>query len=196
MNLRHEPTTISHRMSLAARTRIGVYEIVAPIGSGGMGDVYRAHDTKLRRDVAIKVLPPFLANDPDSLSRFGREARLLAALNHPRIATIHGFEEADGVHGTARFLLPTVPVDRFAAPGPRGFNRARRSSPQRYDLARQAISTWRRSPQPYSAGRAATYSLLAARPPGKHILKAAILATKLSSYSSVDDAHHPVNPSA
>ena len=80
-----------------------------------MGDVYRAHDTKLRRDVAIKVLPPFLANDPDHLLRFAREARLLAALNHPRIATIHGFEEADGVHALVMELVegPTL-ADRLA----------------------------------------------------------------------------------
>jgi serine/threonine protein kinase len=102
-------------MALAAGTRIGLYEIVAPIGAGGMGEVYRAHDTKLRRDVAIKVLPPFLANDPDSLTRFGREARLLAALNHPRIATIHGFEEANGVHALVMELVegPTL-ADRLA----------------------------------------------------------------------------------
>ena len=109
-DLRHDPTTISHRMAIAAGTRIGVYEIVAPLGAGGMGEVYRAHDTKLRRDVAIKVLPPFLANDRDSLLRFGREARLLAALNHPRIATVHGFEEADGVHALVMELVegPTL----------------------------------------------------------------------------------------
>jgi len=106
-------------MALAAGTRIGFYEIVAPIGAGGMGEVYRAHDTKLRRDVAIKVLPPFLANDPDSLLRFGREARLLAALNHPRIATIHGFEDADGVHALVMELVegPTL-AERLA--GSRG----------------------------------------------------------------------------
>ena len=105
-------------MGLAAGTRIGLYEIVAPIGAGGMGEVYRAHDTKLRRDVAIKVLPPFLASDPDRLARFGREARLLAALNHPHIATIHGFEDANGVHALVMELVegPTL-ADRLAARG-------------------------------------------------------------------------------
>ena len=84
-------------MNLAAGQRLGPYEIVAPLGAGGMGEVYRAHDTKLNRDVAIKVLLPAVANDPDRLARFSREAQVLASLNHPNIAHIHGLEEADGV---------------------------------------------------------------------------------------------------
>jgi serine/threonine protein kinase len=69
-------------MSLQAGTRLGSYEILAPIGVGGMGEVYRAHDTKLNRDVALKVLPDLLAGDPDRLARFRREAQVLASLNH------------------------------------------------------------------------------------------------------------------
>jgi eukaryotic-like serine/threonine-protein kinase len=80
------------RASLSGR-RLGVYQVDALIGAGGMGEVYRARDTKLRREVAIKVLPPALTADATRLARFEREARLLAALNHPNIATIHGFEE-------------------------------------------------------------------------------------------------------
>ena len=68
----------------------------AQIGAGGMGEVYQAHDTKLGRDVAIKVLPEALAHDPERLSRFQREAKMLAALNHPNIATIHGLEQSNG----------------------------------------------------------------------------------------------------
>ena len=83
-------------MTLAASTRLGSYEIIAPIGSGGMGEVYQAHDTKLGRDVAIKVLPEAFAHDPERLSRFQREAKMLAALNHPNIATIHGLEQSNG----------------------------------------------------------------------------------------------------
>ena len=83
-------------MTLAASTRLGSYEIVAPIGSGGMGEVYQAHDTKLGRDVAIKVLPEAFAHDPERLSRFQREAKMLAALNHPNIATIYGLEQSNG----------------------------------------------------------------------------------------------------
>jgi len=79
-------------MSLAAGTRLGPYEIVEPIGKGGMGEVYRARDTKLDRDVAIKVLPDELSADEERVARFEREAKLLASLNHPNIASIYGFE--------------------------------------------------------------------------------------------------------
>jgi Tol biopolymer transport system component len=81
-------------MALAAGTKLGSYEVVAPIGAGGMGEVYQAHDTKLGRDVAIKVLPEAFAHDAERLSRFQREAKMLAALNHPNIATIHGLEQS------------------------------------------------------------------------------------------------------
>src|SRR3984893_6424233 len=83
-------------MALAAGTRLGSYELVAQIGAGGMGEVYQAHDTKLGRDVAIKVLPEAFAHDADRLSRFQREAKMLAALNHPNIATIYGMEQSNG----------------------------------------------------------------------------------------------------
>src|ERR1700722_212433 len=80
-------------MALTAGTRLGPYEILAPIGAGGMGEVYRARDTKLDRDVAIKVIPPALAQDPERLARFEREAKVLASLNHPNIAQIYGIED-------------------------------------------------------------------------------------------------------
>ena len=80
-------------MALASGTRLGSYEVVAPIGAGGMGEVYQAHDTKLGRDVAIKVLPEAFAHDAERLSRFQREAKMLASLNHPNIAAIYGLEE-------------------------------------------------------------------------------------------------------
>jgi len=83
-------------MSLAPGSRLGPYEVVAPLGAGGMGEVYRARDTKLNRDVAIKVLPEEMAMDAERLARFKREAQLLAALNHPHIAAIYGLDEADG----------------------------------------------------------------------------------------------------
>ena len=75
-------------MALSAGTKLGPYEILTPIGAGGMGEVYRAKDTKLKRDVAIKVLPEAFARDPERLARFEREAEVLAALNHPNIAQI------------------------------------------------------------------------------------------------------------
>ena len=77
-------------MSLASGTKLGPYEILAPIGAGGMGEVYRARDTKLDRDVAIKILPAGFATDPERLARFEREAKTLASLNHPNIAQIYG----------------------------------------------------------------------------------------------------------
>ena len=81
-------------LALNPGTRLGPYEIVAALGAGGMGEVYRARDTKLGRDVAIKVLPGAFAADPERLARFEREAQMLASLNHPHIAQIYGFEEA------------------------------------------------------------------------------------------------------
>src|SRR5580704_14400821 len=83
-------------MPLAPGTKLGPYEILAPLGAGGMGEVYRAHDSLLGRDVAIKVLPSEFIRDPDRLARFRREAQLLASLNHPNIATIHGLEDSGG----------------------------------------------------------------------------------------------------
>ena len=80
-------------MSLTAGTRVGTYEVVAPLGAGGMGEVYKARDTRLQRSVAIKILPPTFAADPERLARFEREAQLLASLNHPNIAHIYGVEE-------------------------------------------------------------------------------------------------------
>ena len=90
-----------HLMPLSAGARIGPYDIVAPLGAGGMGQVYRARDAKLNRDVAIKALPDLFADDPERVARFEREAQLLAALNHPHIAAIYGLEQAAG----ARFLI-------------------------------------------------------------------------------------------
>ena len=84
-------------MALTPGTRLGVYEIVAAIGEGGMGQVFRARDTKLDRDVAIKILPEAFAHDADRLARFTREAKTLASLNHPHIAGIHGLEESGGI---------------------------------------------------------------------------------------------------
>src|SRR5256885_9036284 len=84
-------------MPFEAGTRLGPHEIIAPLGVGGMGQVYRATDTRLKRQVAIKILPPSLAADPDRLARFQREAEVLASLNHPNIAGIYGLEESGGM---------------------------------------------------------------------------------------------------
>ena len=83
-------------MPLTSGTRVGPYEVIAKLGEGIMGEVYRARDTRLSRDVAIKTLPDALVADPERVARFEREAQLLAALNHPHIAGIYGLEDADG----------------------------------------------------------------------------------------------------
>ena len=88
-------------MALAPGSRVGAYEVVAPLGRGGMGEVYRARDRNLHRDVAIKALPDLFLQDRDRLARFEREARMLASLNHPNIAAIYGLEDQDG----AKFLI-------------------------------------------------------------------------------------------
>ena len=109
-------------MSLILGTRVGVYEVSAQIGEGGMGQVFRATDTKLKRQVAIKVLPPALATDVDRLARFQREAEVLASLNHPNIAAIYGLEESGGLMALAMELVEgedlsqriargTIPID-------------------------------------------------------------------------------------
>src|SRR5205809_6763433 len=102
-------------MRLPAGTRLGPFEILSAIGAGGMGEVYRARDTRLKREVAIKVLPEAFSQDPDRLARFHREAELLATLNHPNIAHIYGFEESDDVRAFVLELVegPTI-ADRMA----------------------------------------------------------------------------------
>jgi len=102
-------------MPLTTGSRLGAYEIVSPLGAGGMGEVYRAHDAKLNRDVALKVLLPEVADSPERLARFRREAQILASLNHPNIGHIYGLEEADGTTVLVLELVegPTL-ADRIA----------------------------------------------------------------------------------
>src|SRR5687768_8273433 len=102
-------------MSLAAATRLGPYEIVAALGAGGMGEVYRARDARLKREVALKILPDAFASDPERIARFQREAEVLAALNHPNIAAIYGLEEAPAATALVMELVegPTL-ADRIA----------------------------------------------------------------------------------
>ncbi len=92
-------------MALTPGTRLGPYEVTAAIGEGGMGQVFRARDTKLNRDVALKVLLDSFASDPERLARFTREAQTLASLNHPNIAHIHGLEESGGVRALVMELV-------------------------------------------------------------------------------------------
>ena len=101
-------------MALEIGSRLGHYDVTALIGEGGMGQVYQATDTKLKRQVALKILPEAFSADPERLARFQREAEVLASLNHPNIATIHGLEEADGVRALVLELVegPTL-ADRI-----------------------------------------------------------------------------------
>jgi Tol biopolymer transport system component len=105
-------------VSLPSGTRLGGYEIISPLGAGGMGEVYRARDTRLNRQVAIKVLPAAFANDPERLARFTREAQTLAALNHPNIAHIHGLEESSGVVALVMELVEGDDLSVLIARGP------------------------------------------------------------------------------
>ena len=108
-------------MALTPGSRLGVYEITAPLGEGGMGQVWRATDTTLGRQVAIKILPDAFAADPDRLARFEREAKTLASLNHPHIAAIYGFEKSSGMHALVMELVEgedlSQRIARLRAPG-------------------------------------------------------------------------------
>src|SRR5689334_11273598 len=95
-------------MTLQAGARLGPYEIIAPIGAGGMGEVYKARDTRLNRSVAIKVLMSSLAIEHDRLTRFAREAQVLASLNHPNIAQVYGFEDASGGAAAGALVMELV----------------------------------------------------------------------------------------
>lgn len=105
-------------MTLASGARLGQYEIVAPLGAGGMGEVYRARDSQLEREVAIKILADALAKDPEYLARFAAEARALAAVNHPNIAAIYGLDEKDGVRFLVLELVEGEALDERIARGP------------------------------------------------------------------------------
>ena len=109
---------LTSRQILAVGLRVGPYEIVAQLGAGAMGDVYRARDTKLHRNVALKVLPDSFAGDPDRFARFTREAQTLAALNHPNIAHIHGLEESGGVRALVMELVEGEDLSQRIVRGP------------------------------------------------------------------------------
>jgi len=108
--------------ALRTGAKLGSYEIVGLLGAGGMGEVYQARDCKLGRNVALKVLPAAFLHDPDRLSRFQREARILASLNHPNIATIHGLEQSDGVHYLVMELVPGQALAERLRAGPLSVN--------------------------------------------------------------------------
>src|SRR5437879_11592139 len=142
-------------MTLAAGTKLGPYEILAPLGAGGMGEVYRARDTKLARDVALKVLPEAFAKDGERMARFQREAQMLASLNHPNIASIYGLEESGGVRALVMELVegPTL-AERIATSARRESGGAGLAPPARAQQAAplpldEALSTM---PRPSGSG--------------------------------------------
>src|SRR5215475_14758854 len=108
------PSTL---MSLSAGTHLGPYEILCVLGAGGMGEVYRARDTKLNRDVALKVLPEAFISDAERLARFRREAQVLASLNHPNIAAIYGVEERGGITALVMELVEGKDLSQLIARG-------------------------------------------------------------------------------
>src|SRR6186713_2897004 len=104
-------------MSLATGARLGPYEIIAPLGAGGMGEVYRARDPRLKRDIAIKVLPDEVASSPERLVRFEREATTVAGLNHPNIVVLHSIEESQGTRFLTMELVEGRSLDQSVSPG-------------------------------------------------------------------------------
>src|SRR5262245_48320983 len=105
-------------MALSSGTKLGPYEIESPLGAGGMGEVYRARDTRLDRDVAVKVLASHLSSDPDLKARFDREARAISALQHPHICTLHDVGHQDGVDFLVMEFLEGETLQRRLLRGP------------------------------------------------------------------------------
>ena len=116
MSRPYNPTT--HNMALSSGTRLGVYEIVGLVGAGGMGEVYRARDARLHRDVAIKVLPAAFAADPERMARFEQEARAAAALNHPNILAVHDLGQYEGSPFIVTELLDGMSLREMLQGGP------------------------------------------------------------------------------
>ena len=128
-------------MGLSAGTKIGPYEILSPLGAGGMGEVWRARDTKLNRDVALKVLPEALAQDGQRMVRFQREAQVLASMNHPNIAAIYGLEESDGLRALVMELVEGQTLaEQIGRNAPAGRLKSPSVAPGT-ETAHQAVST-------------------------------------------------------
>ena len=108
---------LHHAMALQPGSRIGSYEVVSPLGAGGMGEVYAAQDGKLKRDVALKLIPARLADSPTALERLRREAQAAAALNHPNIVTVYSIEASEGIHFLTMELVDGATLESEVRPG-------------------------------------------------------------------------------
>ena len=140
-------------MPLQPGIRLGIYEIIAAIGAGGMGEVYRARDTKLNRDVALKVLPDLFANDVERLARFTREAQTLASLNHSNIATVYGIEESGSVRALSVMeLVEGEDLSQRIAQGPVPLDEALAVASQIAEAPRRRMSR-NYSPRPEARQR-------------------------------------------
>src|SRR5262245_4220610 len=125
-------------MNFSPGTRLGSYEIVAPLGAGGMGEVYRARDSRLKREVALKALPDEFSRDADRVLRFQREAEVLASLNHPHIGTIYGVEESGGCRFLVLELVEGMTLADRLVRGPMPFKEALRTAAQIADALEAA----------------------------------------------------------
>src|SRR5262245_12769507 len=117
-------------MTISQGDRFGPYEVIAPLGAGGMGEVYRARDARLGRDVALKVLPEAVSQDKDRLARFEQEARSASALNHPNIITIHEIGQSDGISYIAMELVEGKTLREIVVEGPMPLRRILAIAPQ------------------------------------------------------------------
>ncbi|HXG56501.1 MAG TPA: protein kinase [Vicinamibacterales bacterium] len=150
-------------MTLLPGMRLGAYEVTAPLGAGGMGEVYRVRDSKLKREVALKVLPADVASTPERLARFQREAELLASLNHPNIAHVYGLEESGGITALVMELVEGEDLSHRIAAGAipidEALLRARSHDPalrrRRCCFTRGAGIDWRRGAGRMDHGRPA-----------------------------------------
>src|SRR6516162_10923703 len=125
-------------MTLTSGTKLGPYEILAPLGAGGMGEVYRARDTRLGRDVAIKVLPADLSSNPDLKARFEREARAISALSHPHICHLYDVGSQDGTDYLVMELLEGESLERCLERGPLPFRQALQTGTEIADALEKA----------------------------------------------------------
>src|SRR5438876_370703 len=175
-------------MPLTSGSRLGPYEIVAPLGAGGMGEVYRAHDTRLGREVAVKVLPEPFARDPDRLARFEREARAVAALTHPNILAIHDYGSQGDITYAVMELLDGETLGRRLARGPLGWRET--GAETMTAILHDEPSDATRSSHPVPAELARIIRQCLPKNPNQRLQSARDLALGLRATASDPGLHH------